>query len=75
VRQAGALPPTPVMEAWATVAAEVGLLVGQAGLALSLPQDRRAGMAQNLQARARLLDEATGSRLGAAAWVEHVAPT
>jgi hypothetical protein len=72
VRTASALPPTAVMEAWATLASDLGALIGQVGLALSIPHDRRAGMMDNARARASLLDDATDGRFALAAWVDTV---
>jgi hypothetical protein len=60
VREAGALPATPVMEAWASVTTEIGALLGQWGLVLSLPAEHRQGLQAQLQNRAALLDAATG---------------
>jgi hypothetical protein len=60
VRSAGALPPTEVMAAWATVAADLGALLGHLGLALSIPATRRRAVLTIVRGRARLLDEATG---------------
>ncbi|MFC2037428.1 hypothetical protein ACFLYD_05595 [Chloroflexota bacterium] len=74
VRTAGALPPTAVMEAWATLADDLGALIGQVGLALSIPHARRAGMMDNARARASLLDDATGGRFALTAWVDTVSP-
>ncbi|MEJ2212323.1 MAG: hypothetical protein P8129_25325 [Anaerolineae bacterium] len=63
VQEAGAVAPGPEMQAWTGVAAEVGALLGQVGLALGLPAERREGLWRQAQARAALLDEATGGRL------------
>ena len=70
VREAGALPANPEMEAWAAVAVEIGALVGQWGVALSLPAEHRPALHARLQARAALLDAATGSLFNLAAWPE-----
>lgn len=70
VRDAGALPATPVMEAWATVAAGIGAFLGQWGVALSLPEDHRPPIRARLQAHAAILDAATGSLFRLAAWPE-----
>jgi hypothetical protein len=69
VRAAGVLPPTAVMEAWAAVSAEIGALIGQIGLALSLPPDRRSGMLDNARVRAAHLDDATRHLLGLGPWL------
>lgn len=61
VRQAGALPQTPIMDAWATIASDLGTLVGQVGLALTIVPGRRVGMLNNARTCAALLDEATGA--------------
>lgn len=70
VQEAGALPASPVMAAWAAVAAEIGALVGQWGIALSLPAEHRQGLHAQIQARAALLDAATDSLFHLAAWPE-----
>ncbi len=75
VGEAGALPGTPVMEAWATVAADVGTLVGQVGLALSIPAEHRAGMLDNARRRAALLDDATGNLFALTAWLDQLHPS
>jgi len=68
VRDAGALPATPVMEAWAIVASGIGAFLGQWGVALSLPADHRRALSARLQAHAAHLDAATGSLFRLAAW-------
>jgi hypothetical protein len=68
VRAAGALPANPAMEAWATVASEIGALIGGWGVALSLPAEHRPGLYAQLQDRAVLLDTATNSLFDLAAW-------
>ena len=70
VRDAGALPATPVMDAWATVAAGIGAFLGQWGVTLSLPAADRQAMRTRLQAHAAILDAATDSLFGLAAWPE-----
>ena len=72
VRRSGSLPPTPIMDAWATVAADLGVLVGQVGLALALPAERRSGMMDHARTRSLLLDEATGGVLGLAEWIDQL---
>ncbi len=72
VREAGALPATRVMEAWATVASEMGALIGQVGLALAVAPDHSADMMGNAHARATLLDDATGGLFALAAWLEQL---
>lgn len=74
VREAEALPSTAVMEAWGTLASDLGALVGQLGLALSLPPGHRAGMMENAQRRAALLDEATGSHFALGVWLKEISP-
>jgi hypothetical protein len=68
VRQASALPPTPIMQAWATVASELAAILGQIGLATSLPTDRRAGLLDLAQARIVLLDSATNGLFDLRNW-------
>jgi hypothetical protein len=70
VRDANALPPTSTMDAWAAVAADLGTLIGQVGLALSIPPDHRASMMDNARTRAALLDDATGGRFALTAWLD-----
>ena len=62
VRAAGALPPTSIMNSWATVASELGTLAGQVGLALAIPPQRRSEIMGNARAHAILLDDATNGR-------------
>lgn len=72
VREAGALPPSRIMVAWATVASDVGTILGQVGLALSIEASFRIGMMANARIRAAALDEATGSRYAIADWIDHL---
>ena len=74
VREAGALPMTAVMDAWAALAEEVGALVGQVGLAFALPEDRRQGMLDGVQARALLLDDASGGLFDVSGWIASLFP-
>jgi hypothetical protein len=74
VRQAGALPATAVMEAWAIVAADLAALVGQIGLALSIPPRHRAGMFDSARAHAVLLDDATSNLFALTAWIDQLCP-
>jgi hypothetical protein len=74
VRQAGALPPTAVMEAWATVASDLATILGQIGLASSLPPDRRAGLLDQARARILLLDDATNGFFDLLTWWHELAP-
>ena len=73
VRDAGALPATPTMDAWATVASDIGALIGQAGLALSLPPVRRAGMLGQAHTQTQLLDDATGGVFALTPWIDQLA--
>jgi hypothetical protein len=70
VRQADALPSTTVMEAWATVAADLGALIGQVGLALSLAPDHREALADSAHFWANLLDDTTGGLFDLSCWFE-----
>jgi hypothetical protein len=72
VRRADVLPHTAVMAAWATISADLGSLIGQAGLAQELPHDHRAGMARSARARAMALDDATGALFDLAGWLEDI---
>jgi hypothetical protein len=69
---AGALPDTPVMAVWAILASELGTLIGQLGLALSIPLSQRASMLHNARTRAALLDDATDNCFGLAAWLDEI---
>jgi hypothetical protein len=69
VREAGALPATPAMAAWAAVTDDLGALLGQVGLALALPAERRSGMWRQARERAALLDEATGGLFALVDWL------
>ena len=73
VREAGALPPTAVMEAWAEVACGLGMLLGQIGLALAIAPQHRSDMITNASTRAKLLDDATGNLFGLALWFGEMA--
>ncbi|MGD8518734.1 MAG: hypothetical protein PVG54_17340 [Anaerolineae bacterium] len=75
VRQSGSLPPTRVMDAWATIASDLGALVGQVGLALALPPERRTGMLDNARTRASLLDDATHGLFEVTAWIDQLRPS
>jgi hypothetical protein len=72
VRSASALPPTPIMEAWATVASDLGSLIGQVGLVLTLAPDHRAGLIENARSRALLLDQATGELFALTSWIDQL---
>jgi hypothetical protein len=72
VRRAGVLPGTAVMEAWAMFVGEVGALVGQAGVALSVPPGRRAAMVDSLRSRAAILDETTSGLFRLLMWLDEV---
>jgi hypothetical protein len=73
VHEADALPKTAVMRAWAEVGSALGVLIGQLGLALTLPAEHRAGMMQNARARAALLDDSTGGLFALTEWIDEVA--
>lgn len=73
VRAANALPPTAIMEAWATVTEDLGALIGQLGLALALPPDRREEMMGSARSRAALLDDATHGIFHLAEWLNDLA--
>jgi hypothetical protein len=75
VRQAGALPPTPIMDAWATVTSDLGALIGQVGLALTIDPDSRSGLLENARTHALLLDEATGHLFALTSWIDQLSPT
>jgi hypothetical protein len=71
MQKADALP-TAVMEAWAQLAAALGALIGQLGLALTLPADHRTGMMAHTRARAAFLDESTGNLFALTAWIDQI---
>lgn len=75
VRRAGALPPTPIMDAWATIASDLGALIGQVGLALMIAPDNRSGLLENARTHALLLDEATGHLFALTLWIDQLSPT
>jgi hypothetical protein len=75
VRDAGVLPCTAVMDAWASVATDLGALIGQVGLALAIHPDHRLGMMDNAHIRAALLDDATGGLFNLANWMDQIDPT
>lgn len=70
VRDKDALPRTKVMDAWAMITSDLGALIGQAGLVMALPVDRRPGMLASARRRAALLDEATEGLFGLTAWLD-----
>jgi hypothetical protein len=70
VRDAGVLPATPVMEAWAIIATDVATLIGHLGVALELAPERHGSMIDNLRMWATLLDNATDGRFALATWID-----
>lgn len=72
VRVAGALPPTSVMHAWAELASDLGALIGQVGLVLTVSGSHRAGMMGNARTRAALLDDATEDRFALMSWLDQL---
>jgi hypothetical protein len=74
VQEAGALPPTKVMDAWASVAVGLGTIIGQMGLVLDLAPTHRAGMLDNVRTRAELLDDATGGLFSLVKWIDQLSP-
>jgi hypothetical protein len=70
VRNAGALAPDSSMVAWANVAEEVGALVGQVGLVLTVEPQGRAGMLAAARRRAERLDEAMRDLFDLVGWLE-----
>jgi hypothetical protein len=72
VRQANVLPATELMAAWATVAADLGALIGQIGLALTIPDRHRPALLDSARARAALLDDATANRFALTAWLDGI---
>ena len=70
IRNAGALAPGRSMVAWANVAEEVGALVGQVGLVLTIEPQGRAGMLAAARRRAERLDEATLDLFDLVGWLE-----
>ena len=73
VREAGALPGTPVMEAWAAVASGLGALFGELGLILAMTPNSRSSMMMNAATRATYLDDATGDFFGLGDWLDEIA--
>ena len=72
VREAGALPPTSVMHAWAELASDLGALIGQVGLALILGSSHGAGMMGKARMRAALLDDVTGGLFVLVGWLDRL---
>jgi hypothetical protein len=72
VKEAGALPPTSVMHAWAELASDLGALIGQVGLALTLNSSHRAGMMGKARMRAALLDDATSDLFALGSWLDQI---
>ncbi len=70
VRRAGVLPDSTVMEAWAELSHDLGALIGQTGLAYSLPPERRRGITASARTRAALLDDASNGTLGLRGWLD-----
>ena len=73
VRVTGVLPPNAVMEAWAAVASDLAAVLGQIGLASSLPPDRRAGLLRQARTRLALLDDATDGHFDLLNWWHELA--
>jgi hypothetical protein len=61
-----------VMEAWAMIASNLGALVGQVGLVLSMPPAHREGMLKNARTHAVLLDDATGELFALTHWLDQL---
>jgi hypothetical protein len=72
ISKAGALPPTAVMHAWAEVASDLGALIGQVGLTLTVGGSHRAGMIGNARTRAALLDDATDDLFALSGWLDQL---
>ncbi len=72
VREAGVLPRTKVMEAWAVVVSGLGALFGELGLALGMARNARLGMMTNASVRAASLDDATGGLFELGDWLAEI---
>jgi hypothetical protein len=72
MQEANALPASGVMEVWATLTIELGALIGQIGLALSMPRGHRAGMMDHARARASLVDDATTDTFALTSWLDEI---
>jgi hypothetical protein len=72
MQEANALPASGVMEVWATLAVDLGALIGQVGVALSMPSGHRAGMMDHARSRAALIDEATSGSFALATWLDEI---
>jgi hypothetical protein len=72
VKEAGVLPPTSVMHAWAELASDLGALIGQVALALTVGSSHRAGMMGRARMRAALLDDATSGLFALTGWLDQL---
>ncbi len=66
------LPTIRIMDAWAQLASDLGVLIGQVGLALAFGGSRRSGMMGKARVRAALLDDATGDLFDLAIWLDRI---
>jgi hypothetical protein len=60
------------MHAWAELASDLGALIGQVGLALTVGGSHQAGIMGAARMRAALLDEATGDLFALASWLDRL---
>jgi hypothetical protein len=60
------------MDTWAALVSQLGTFIGQVGLALSIPPQRRSEMLGNARIHATLLDDATEDRFSLAAWLDSI---
>jgi hypothetical protein len=72
VREANALPNTAPMDAWASVASGLGVLISQLGLALALPPEDRSRPYCSARAHAALLDDTTRGLFGLTGWIDEI---
>jgi hypothetical protein len=70
VRETEVLPATATMDAWAVIAADLGALIGQIGVALNIAPDHRGDMINSARTQAALLDNATNGLFALTTWID-----
>jgi hypothetical protein len=70
VREADVLPATATMDAWAVIAADLGALIGQIGVALNIAPAHRGDIISNARTQATILDNATNGLFALTTWID-----